>query len=250
MDIAVETPYIRLGEFEYQSNPWNKGELVYGEDFTQYIAKSPVGECLRIGWEWPETLTGVTSYPSIIWGLKPWSTTSTTPILPARITELEDFDVDFKLAWAPEPRGNFNVAFDLWLASAPQDGPSTKVTEVMVWVKNWDWTPSETPVASYMDANGSGKIYHRANHVVSQDSWNYAAILYDKDVTEGVLDLSVLLDQLVQLDILSKDDYLLDVELGAEIVNGFGWFDLHKFSVSTGGLSTDLVTNENLLKLP
>ena len=95
-----------------------------------------------------------------------------------------------------------------------------------------------------------GEEDHRADHVVSADSWNYAAILYDEDIAQGTLDLSVVTDQLIALGIIGKDDYLMDVELGAEIVNGSGWLDIHRLSITRDGQSSDLVTPDNLGKLP
>lgn len=244
MDLAAEWAYVELGDFEYQANPWNKGELVYGLDFSQRLSATP--NAIRLQWKWPTDTSQVMSYPGFIWGMKPWSTTSTTPSLPARIDEIGSLKVDFDLDWAPPPRGNFNVSFDLWIADTAEENTSTSLSEVMVWIKNWDWTPSEVPVATYTDANGVAQVYHRADHVVDDGSWNYTAVVFDEDVRSGTLDMLALLDRLAELGIIDATHLLMDIELGAEIVNGTGWLDLHQLTMTYDGQSMPLVNAETL----
>ena len=42
----------------------------------------------------------------------------------------------------------------------------------------------------------------------------------------------------------------MDVELGAEIVNGSGWLDVHQLTMSVDGRSVELVTPQNLEAFP
>lgn len=232
MDAVPILDYAQIGQFEYQSNPWNRGKLVEGRDFTQSIEfgeKTP----FRMVWRWPDDTPEVMSYPGLIWGKKPWSTTSTTPSLPRKLDGLGALTVDYSLDWAPQPRGNFNVSFDLWIANALEDGPDTRLSEVMVWVKMWDWTPDETPAARITDATGTAAVYHRPDHA---DGWNYVAVLYDDDQKTGTLDVTALLGQLAELGLISLDDYLLDIEIGAEIVSGSGWLEFQRYEIALDGL--------------
>lgn len=249
MDLAAEWAYIELADFEYQANPWNKGDLTHGLDFDQRLALSPEGRAVRVGWKWPTDAVDIMSYPSFIWGMKPWSTTSTTPLLPARIDDIDSLTVDFDLAWAGQPRGNFNVSFDLWIADATTEASSNQLSEVMVWIKNWDWETDDKPVATYADANGTAKIYHRANHIVDKESWNYAAVVFEEDVGRGELDVLDLLDRLAELGIVDSGHLLMDIELGAEIVNGSGWLDVRQLTMSYDGQSAPLVTDETISAL-
>jgi len=161
LDITPQATYLSIGEFEFQGNPWNKGALVEGRDFAQALEFTQ-SQSLRLSWGWPKNNAEIISYPSFIWGKKPWSDTSTTPSLPIQIQDIYSLDVSYDLAWGPRRLGNHNVAFDIWIASQPMDGPEVQLSELMVWVKNWDWEPDEAPLARFSDPSGDGSIYHRA----------------------------------------------------------------------------------------
>ena len=248
MDYVAEYATVELGAFEYQSNPWNKGDLRYGLDYAQRLGKSPTAEALRLHWMWPKEQADISAYPGFILGMKPWSDRSTTPHLPAPIASLTDLAVAIDLDW-DAGQSNFNVAFDLWIADAIQNGPDVVLNEVMIWVKPWDWPISDSSAATYADQNGVANIYHRANHEVGSDTWQYTAVIYQTAIRQGRIDLDDVLGQLVDLGYLDPTHYLMDIELGAEVVSGTGWLDIRELRVSFGEEAETLVTPEVLAPL-
>lgn len=242
MDITPQASYLSIGEFEFQGNPWNQGELVEGEDFAQALELTP-DDSVRISWGWPKSLPDIVSYPGFIWGQKPWSDTSTTRSLPARIADIGSLSVAYDLDWGPERLGNYNVAFDIWIASDTTEAPGVKLSELMVWVKDWDWTSDEEPLARFVDANGKASIYHRAHHGDAEAPWSYTSVVYDHDVRSGVLDLDALLEHLAGLGIVNRSHFLMDIELGAEIVNGAGWLEVDRLLIDYDGVTAELVSD-------
>lgn len=241
MDAVATADYVQLGEFEYQSNPWNSGALAEGQSFSQALDLSD-GSRIRMVWQWPDDTYNVMSYPSIIWGQKPWSTTSTTLSLPRPIDSLDSLTVRYDLDWTPKPRGNFNVSFDIWIANTTSETPNSRVSEVMVWVKNWDWAADETAVAHLTDATGSAAVYHHPNHG-GADGWNYVAVLYDEDHKSGTLDVTGLLAQLAEEGLIDRSDYLMDIEIGNEIVSGAAWLDVLRYEIAIDGVTVATLAN-------
>lgn len=246
MDFNAEWAYVDLGAFEYQANPWNKGNLVHGRDFTQRLTVTPDREALRLEWVWPADGSDIVAYPGLILGMKPWSDTSTSASFPVRISEIDNLTADIDLNWFSPPGANFNVAFDLWIASADNNEPGVILSELMIWVKTWEWETSPDVFARYSDSNGPASIYYRPDHSVGDDGWAYMAVVYKQNVTEGQIDLGDLLRQLIELGIVNPNHLLMDIELGAEVVGGAGALDVRDLTISLNGQSQSVINPENL----
>ena len=53
--------------------------------------------------------------PEVMFGKKPWSSTSTHPSMPLKAVDVESFIVDFDLEM--EAEGSYNLAFEFWVTS-------------------------------------------------------------------------------------------------------------------------------------
>ncbi|UCH65981.1 MAG: hypothetical protein JSW63_02270, partial [Ignavibacterium sp.] len=72
-----------IQDFILSNNVWGKGSET---NYEQCIYYESTNNQTEIGWNWNWPGNGnVRAYPEIIFGHKPWSTTSTSSLLPARI---------------------------------------------------------------------------------------------------------------------------------------------------------------------
>ena len=111
----------------------------------------------------------------------------------------------------------FDVAFDIWLTSQPNGGASTITNEVMIWVHKGGLTAVGDLVGTYQDGNISAQIYHGTSQ-----GRPYTAVILDTDLPKGSIDVNGILDKLQGLGIVSENEYLASIELGAEVASGAG----------------------------
>jgi hypothetical protein len=172
-------------------------------------------------WNWPGQRFDVVAYPSIVFGKKPWSDASTTPLLPKRIAALGCLEADFELN--QQAQGSRNLAFDLWVTADPEAAPESIRAEVMIWLSH-EGMSSAGRSEQRLEVDGRQvDLRVRDGHPGPDGlSWRYIAFVYPEPWEAGPIDLSAHLDALVEDGYISAEDYLADVELGNEIVSGSG----------------------------
>ena len=67
-----------FGPYLLQNNTWGQGDII---DFSQCIFTTS-DSIFGWNWDWPNIGNNVKAYPEIIFGKKPWSSSSTNNILP------------------------------------------------------------------------------------------------------------------------------------------------------------------------
>ena len=229
------------------SNVWNPGGYQNGRDFTQTITTGtafPGGT--TISWNWPydsrRALTydnyPVRAYPELTYGTSPWGGPSTTANLPARIGDVRNLDITYDFATTGDPR-LFNVAFSLWISDDPSKGLAGVTDEVMVWLHSGYFTPAGDKVATLTDKTGAATLWSKKNFNggvdTNQTDWDYTAVKYDKDQLSGTFDVDGLMKTLVDRGIVAKDDWLLGVQVGAEVAAGRGSLDMKTLAASFAG---------------
>ena len=85
-------------------------------------------------WDWPNIGNNVKAYPEIIFGKKPWSSSSTNNLLPIALGRVENFEVEFDIQ--TEANGNYNSAFEFWITEDSLSNENGITTEVMIWTSN------------------------------------------------------------------------------------------------------------------
>ena len=65
---------------------------------------------------------------------KPWSSSSTTNVLPISLSRVENFEVEFDIQ--TEANGNYNSAFEFWITEDSLSNENGITTEVMIWTSN------------------------------------------------------------------------------------------------------------------
>jgi hypothetical protein len=221
------------GAYLVENNVWNKGGL---SDTEQCVFLEGGEEGVEAGWawNWPGFRLNVVAYPSIVYGKKPWFPTSTTPSLPRRIGDLECLWADFQAG--REGKGNGNLAFDLWLTEDEAAEPESITREVMIWLGHQGMRPAGRRVASLSLDGREAELWRREGHGGADGlAWTLLIFVYRPEVTEGPLDLKAHLDFLVENGYVSADEYLADVELGNEVVSGYGRTVLTGYEVGVCG---------------
>ena len=81
-----------------ENNVWGAGSLNNYDQCIYITDNSMFGWT----WDWPNEGYHVKSYPEVMFGKKPWSSTSTHPSMPLKAVDVESFIVDFDLEMEAE----------------------------------------------------------------------------------------------------------------------------------------------------
>jgi len=214
-------------DYSVVNNVWNK-QLGNGWQ----CINLPNKQSFSWNWNWVDNKKTVPiSYPSVIFGDKPWDCQGTTArTLPCIVSSLKQLYVAHDYALNSDG-GKYNVAYSLWLTDGPFSSVKAIRAEVMVWV----------------ESSGDVQPYGYPDHLI-EDTENYT--LYKHKRTEGtkrwdcysfklkqshriaLINLGELLQNLIKNQGLSTDLYLTDVEFGTEIWNGQGKMNINFYKVS------------------
>lgn len=217
-----------VGSYTVENNVWNKGE---DQQYRQCVALQAADPGVSAGWawNWPGTRFNVLAYPNLMYGKNPWLP-STSPKLPVRIGELGCLQVDFDVVQAGSGKGN--LAFDLWLTREAASQPADISGEIMIWLSRQGFKPAGSRLDRVELGGETVDFYMKENHQPSEGSaWTFYAFVYPKDFTHGRLDLREVLDYLVANGYVNGDEYLASIQLGNEVVSGYGQTWIRQYEV-------------------
>ena len=218
------------------NNVWNPGNLASSDySITSSYLASDLTNHPTFNWSFPvvtDAVSSVRAYPEISFGPNPLSSVQTPApgaVFPVQLSALSGLTVNYDVAYQGNKDG-FDVAFDIWLTSQPNGGASTITNEVMVWVHKGGITPFGDLIGTYQDGDISAHIYHGTN-----SGRPYTAVILDTDRPAGSLDINDIMQKLEGLGIVSSNEYLASIELGAEVASGTGSLTINSldFSVKT-----------------
>lgn len=203
------------------NNVWNPGDLGAADySISSTFRASDLTDHLTFNWSFPlvtEAVSSVKAYPEISFGPNPLSDVPTlSSVFPLQVNTITGLTANFDLSYQGNMDG-FDVSFDIWLTSKPNGGPSTITNEVMVWLHKGGVTPYGDLIGTYQDGTISAQIYHGSNN-----GRPYTAVILDSDLPKGSINIDGILEKLQGLGIVSPDEYLASIELGAEVVSGSG----------------------------
>lgn len=217
------------GNYLVENNVWNKGDL---NNYRQCVYLVRRGDRIDAGWgwDWPGLRFQVVAYPSIVFGKKPWFKTSTSGLLPAKIRDLDCLMADFTVS--QEGKGNGNLAFDLWLTSDEAANPESITRELMIWISHNGLMTAGQHVDNVVLDGYEIELWRKEGHnPMGVMDWTLLTFVYQTSREEGPINLLDFLDFLVENDYISADEYLADIELGNEIVSGYGQTHIRSYSV-------------------
>jgi len=217
---------ITVGEYIVQNNVWNKQDITYYE---QCIYKQSQATDFPFGWHWtwPEPPGGVKAYPEIIFGYKPWNSSSTTPALPIQLLAISGITAAYDINQTAT--GSYNLAFDIWLNSKnpPDSGSITR--EIMIWLDH----EGMVPAGNYIDTvtiNSEAYAFYMGD--VNTGSWTYIAFVKQTAEYSGDTKIDLFFDYLVSNGYIADTAYCSSIELGNEVVEGSGSTEFADYSVT------------------
>jgi hypothetical protein len=202
------------------SGTYNSSNLTTGLKYSWNFGALPAD-----GYYW------VHAFPDVGFGQDAWSksTFAQGKPYPLSVALLDKYKVNYDVAFGGMKDG-YNVALEMYLTSTPQGGAGTITNEVMVWLHTGGWNPGGNPVGSFSDANYSGKIY---SYPVYESGlhFSYTALLANADDPSGTVDLKAVMQKLKSLGIIKGNEYISNIQLGAEIAAGSGYLQVNKLQL-------------------
>ena len=231
--LCSEFALINQGEVKIENNTWNATNLAQGSYEQCIYQYTNAGENWA-GWKWsyPDTAEGINAYPELIYGKKPWHSSSTTTALPVVISAVERLKVQYEVAISRND-GEYNLAFDNWISSAASSRPEDIQFEFMIWEDYHAITPFGDFIANVDTPNGAYKLYiGDPTWEPEGTNWTYIAFVRTSTRREGTVDVDVLLQYLVDQDIVPAESFLSTIEFGTEVGNSKGYAVVKSFDVS------------------
>jgi len=214
------------GPFSYQNNMW--AEAKAKGPFEQCVIARKLQGKTQLGWtwNWPGYEPLGFGYPEIIFGWKPWSSQSTTALLPLRISNIRSLTVSY--AVDTKQTGKLALSLSMFVTndsrtSAPN--PLSIVDELVVWL---DYPTGDTPVGKRIattEIAGVGyELWHSPQHGDRGDGtgWDLYYLKGPNHQLEGALEVQPLLEHLAARNLISSKNFVASVELGNELMSGSG----------------------------
>lgn len=211
------------GAYPAVNNPWGKGGLVNGQDYTQSITveTTTFPDDTLLTWDWGDRFnSSIYAYPEVIFGYKAWDPGEGTLAYSSRVGALKSLEAKFDLGISGKTQ-NFNVAIETWLTDVRGGGSDAITTEVMIWLHNGSLTPAGEKVGRFVSPTYKADIYVQDN-MGGGDGWRYIALAPDSDYLAGTIDIRAVLHALRKLGFVDVNDWVSGFELGAEVAGGNG----------------------------
>lgn len=232
--LPPKTPYTKGAYFAY-SQPWGAERSGLANWWSPLatsmgIDTSRFPDNTTAHWRWPPFAPrngpGVWSYQAVMHGNYDGGETE-TPIPPRRVHDVQAYSQDF--AWTiDEAHGQANVLTEFYLRSSPTDSES-KLLEVG-WLLH---TPEHSrkyfeaarKVGTYTDPQG------RTWDVRIDAKYCMFAPQQQSDIPKGTIDMRAALTWLQQTGLITGNEWLWGVALGAEAISGTGQVSIQHWSV-------------------
>jgi hypothetical protein len=231
---------VALGEKVLQNNVWNRDstgvQCVFPGLFSGLPVSGPEGPAAKAVsswiWSWPRKNEGdkskaPLSYPSLIYGFKPWRGLTTMDRLPVKVSTLNELNVTYAIS--THAQGAYNTSFEIWLTRSGRPKPEDITTEVMIWLNSHQVTPAGNYKGTVeLDGEKYGLWVGRVEY------WRYIVFNAEKPSRSGSLKLKSFLDELKRRREIGADTWLSSVEFGNEITSGRGRTIVKAFNITSG----------------
>lgn len=224
------------------NNIWGARDLQEGVDYSMSSHVDPTDMTAGGTFNWAFPIDDgsdakVLAYPGVMFGVWPHGddVANRVGVFPIRLSDLQTFTADYDISY--EGSNGFNVAFDIWLTSKPYGDASTITDEVMIWAHTGDFGSGGTAVGTYSKDGFTATIYHRDN---------YTALIPDGDVPAASIDVADILKTLAKMGLVSTQDYVASIELGAEVSGGAGSLTINNLDlkVTQVGASGEIISHD------
>lgn len=211
------------GSYEVENNVWGKGALT---DWSQCVGATNStrrGLAARWTWDWKSQDNQVKAFPEVVFGHKPGTARSTTPLLPRKLGEMRRVIMDYDISTQRSGTGNLSV--DIWLTDTPT--PTTFAVppithEVMIWLETFG------PMYAGGEQIDTVSIHGMPYRVYVGEKfglgWRYIAFKPENTPMQPVaqLDLMPYLLYLQTKGLVTPESHVANINLGNEIISGAG----------------------------
>lgn len=211
------------GSYEVENNVWGKGALT---DWSQCVGATNStrrGLAARWTWDWKSQDNQVKAFPEVVFGHKPGTARSTTPLLPRKLGEMRRVVMDYDISTQRSGTGNLSV--DIWLTDTPT--PTTFAVppithEVMIWLETFGPMYAGGEQIDTVSIHGIPyRVYVGEKFGLG---WRYIAFKPENTPMQPVaqLDLMPYLLYLQTKGLVTPESHVANINLGNEIISGAG----------------------------
>jgi hypothetical protein len=188
-----------------------------------------------MGWEWNtgrlRTRRGnVMGYPCLYYGKSPFRALSTTPDMPAGVTDFNKrVTFDFRL----EAEGSYSTAFVLYIVSDPNPNPKDVLLEMSIWVDHVDFeSPAPQPLKKFSSDGHNFRLESKRDSAASGSTGrSLARFISDKPLHSATLSLGNFVRFLAREGLVPPGCYVASIEFGNEIIAGKGTMTVKKYLI-------------------
>jgi hypothetical protein len=236
-------------DYTINTNPWGKGNLVNGVDYTDSISFDPktFPNGINFLWSFPSS-SSVWAYPEIKY--TPQSGTS-------QIGNFANLSMNYSITLSGDT-SQYDVALDLWLTPQPGGKPTQELMIFFHTPPMWDfvalqWKGVQPYTITDSTLTNAG-VWIEANHgqTAASPGWTIIEVQSPIDLLTGTLSISDVIKTLIWQGVITGNEYLADVQFGAEIAGGTGGLNINNLSynwnanpslVGTSGNDTFVITS-------
>jgi hypothetical protein len=230
--VSMDWAKFTIQNYEVINNVWNKNAAIGPYNQEIFLKEGDDGNQI-FGWKWSGKGKSVLAYPEVNIGAKPWDPPnglkSDFPFAVGKKDIVVDFDVALKAS------GRYNMSFELWIVKALPPTQATISKEIMIWNHNSGMTPqglyTDTIEVDGVKYDAFMRLVHGDESGANSNQWSYMAFVAKTSVLKGSLPLKPFIDYLVKQGALNKKDYIANLELGNEVIEGEGVAEIRRFNV-------------------
>lgn len=223
------------------NNVWNKG-AAGAEMWSQCLEKRIHDGVVQYGWSWswPFGREVIYAQPQIKIGASPWAPEPKfNTAFPIKIADLNSLKIEHELDVTTN--GNHNNVVTMWLVSEPYKGskprPEIIVAEIMIWTYATEnhFDPAGKEYSELKINDGIWEVWYDPNWYdtsgVNKNRWINLSFRAKHQSMKANIPALALMKYAISEGLISADDYIADIELGNEIMNGSGITWIKSFSV-------------------
>jgi hypothetical protein len=222
------------------NNVWNKN-AAKNFSWSQCLEKNSTTGLFGWSWVWPTESSVIFSYPQIKLGVSPWAPQpKLSSEFPLESANLRSLIVEHEL----EIQGNseHNVATSLWLTKTKEIGekpnPSAIIAELMIWsyTTPTHMNPAGTHKGDFEARNQLWEVWVEKNWTdasgANNNKWTYITFRAKNRNLKAKFDVIDFTNYAVAQNILPKEFYISDIELGTEVMSGSGLVWVRQFEAT------------------
>ena len=220
------------GSYEVENNVWGKGALT---DWSQCVGATNStrrGLAARWTWDWKSQDNQVKAFPEVVFGHKPGTARSTTPLLPRKLGEMRRVVMDYDISTQRSGTGNLSV--DIWLTDTPT--PTTFAVppithEVMIWLETFGPMYAGGEQIDTVSIHGIPyRVYVGEKFGLG---WRYIAFKPENTPMQPVaqIDLMPYLLYLKTKGLVTPESHVANINLGNEIISGAGTTQVNHLAI-------------------